>query len=133
MKYSAIHQVFRLIIAVIIGEIILVLGTTFVQETIFGGISWYESGAFEILVGGFGSFLAAVVSGAVAYAVMKHVKAGPVVILSFLVVVETVWLISNEVTDGPLWFDLLGSGTLIAGLWVGRWAMKMRGITEPVD
>ncbi|WP_387960320.1 hypothetical protein [Geojedonia litorea] len=107
-------------IAIVIGELLLVLGTTLVQELIFSGIGWGNSSKFELLAIGLGSFLAAVASGAVAFLIVKQATGVPNMILSILVILETVWLIKSGSSEEPIWFSGLAGALLILGIWVGR-------------
>lgn len=112
--------VIRILIAIVIGEIILVLGTTVAQEIMVDGVSWYSSNTFELFIGGIGSFLAAVLSGVVAYMIVKKSSIIPIIILSILVLIETIWLIQSGRFEEPIWFSLLGGAILILGFWVGK-------------
>lgn len=115
-----IEIIIRILIAIIIGELILVLGTTLAQEVIFDGIGWNTSSYTELLIGGFGSFLAAVLSGAVAYLIVKQANQIPIIVLSILVFMETSWLIQSGRFEEPIWFSVVAGGTLIVGFWVGK-------------
>ncbi|MFC4721020.1 hypothetical protein ACFO5O_01700 [Geojedonia litorea] len=112
--------ILRIMIAIVIGELLLVLGTTLVQELIFSGIGWGNSSKFELLAIGLGSFLAAVASGAVAFLIVKQATGVPNMILSILVILETVWLIKSGSSEEPIWFSGLAGALLILGIWVGR-------------
>ena len=60
-----------IILATVVGEIALILLTTFAQEVLFDGISYLYSSNFDIYVGGFMTFLAAVVAGMIAALIVK--------------------------------------------------------------
>ena len=119
-----VELIIRILIAVIIGEIILVLGTTVAQEVLVKGLNWYSYSTNELFIGGLGSFLAAVISGAVAYGIVKRASVIPLVVLSVLVVLETSWLIQTGRSAEPIWFSALGGATLILGFWVGKIMLK---------
>lgn len=113
-----------MIAAVLVGEFILVLGTTAAQEVLVGGLNWYTSSAWELIVGGVGSFLAAVLAGAAAFALVKQSTVLPIILLSLLVILETIWLFQTGLAGDPVWFDLAGSASLILGFWAGRWLLS---------
>ncbi len=112
--------------AALAGQATLYAVLILVQEVIFGGISYYGSSLFDLVVGGFGSFLAAVASGVVAYLVVKGSTIIPHIIITLLLITESTWLIFYRGTEDPLWFDFVASGSLFVGLWLGVWLMKRR-------
>lgn len=117
------EKILRILVAVVIGEILLVLGTTLAQEIIFDDIAWESSSPLELLGGGIGSFLAAVISGASAYLIVKKANVIPNVILSILILAETIWLINSGKSQEPMWFSSTAGAMLILGIWVGRFVI----------
>lgn len=113
-----------ILLAVIVGEIALVLLITFVQEGIFGGISLTYSPWHHIILGGGGTFLAAATAGYLTRWIYPRSYV-PVLILSILVVLETTWLISNQKTIDPLWFDMIAGSSLIVGMFLGSYIRKI--------
>ncbi|MCB0655984.1 MAG: hypothetical protein KDC57_07610 [Saprospiraceae bacterium] len=109
----------RIILAVVVGEAILVVLTTLVQENLFGGISYTNSSRFDLVFGGAGTFLSAVICGAVSYFLVNARTTIPLWIISTLITAESIWLIFFKGTGDPVWFDLLASLSLLAGVWVG--------------
>jgi hypothetical protein len=110
---------FILILSVIIGELGLVVLTTFVQEYIFRGISYTTSPLPVLIIGGLLTFLAAIGAG-----ILSALPSGKAlhmvpIILSLLVVLEMTYLISAGITGDPIWFDILAGFTLIAGICLG--------------
>ncbi len=120
------NNLLRIILAIFVGELLLVLGTTLVQEIMFHGIGWYESGPMELVLGGLGSFLAAVLAGAAAFSIVRRQTEIPLGVLSLLVILETFWLIQTGKASGPVWFDVLGGITLVLGFWVGRFLLRSK-------
>lgn len=114
------QKIGRIILAIIFGELILILGTILIQEVVFGGIGWHKSSPIVLALGGLGSFLAAVFVGMIAFYIVKKKNVIPLIILSLLVMVETYWIIQTGRTSDPLWFDVLASASLIVGFWVGK-------------
>ena len=126
-----IEFIARIVIAIVLGEVILVLGTTLAQETLFGDISWHTSSQWELTLGGFFAFLAAVLAGAVAYLLVKKATLIPVVILSVLVFLETTWLIQSGRSEEPVAVSIMAGGSLILGFWVGTWLVsKLRSTVK---
>ncbi|MDH3708701.1 MAG: hypothetical protein OER04_02370 [Cyclobacteriaceae bacterium] len=121
-----LHNLLRIFLAIIVGELLLVLGTTLVQEIMFHGIGWYESGPVELVLGGLGSFLAAMLSGVAAFSIVRRQTEIPLGVLSLLVILETFWLIQTGKASGPVWFDVIGGTTLVLGLWVGRFLLRSK-------
>ena len=107
------------LLGVIVGEAALVLLITFVQETLFGGISWVGSPLSHILLGGAGTFLAAVIAGYLARWIVNDRHFYPHILLTLLIIAEMTWLITTNRTPDPLWFDIVAGASLIAGVWLG--------------
>ena len=107
------------ILAIIGGEISLVLLTTIAQEVLFDGIRYRSSPLFDLVVGGTATFLAAVLAGFIARLIAgAHHLVVPLVI-SLIVTLETGYLISRQISGDPLWFDVLAGASLIIGIWLG--------------
>jgi hypothetical protein len=107
------------LLGALIGYPLMGLLITVVQEWIFGGVGYHESSAVVLLVAGFGTFLSAVAGGWVAGRVVSFKNLYPNLLMCALVVLETTWLIRSGRTHGPLWFDFLAAGSLIAGILLG--------------
>lgn len=112
--------ILKVVLAVVIGEVILVLGTTIAQDYLVDGVYWETSGIPELIIGGGGSILAAVLSGMVAYRIVSGKTNWPLIILSVLVAAETAWLISTDRSANPMWFSILSGIGLIFGFWLGK-------------
>lgn len=123
-------------IGIILGEVALVVFTTLAQEVIFDGIHFYKSDNFTLLVGGFLTWLAAILAGMVARIAGKslcwYIPAG----ITVLIIVETLYLISNGISSGPLWFEFLAAASLITGIWIGyyglHWLIRHRKTQQPI-
>ena len=112
-------KILRIILAVLAGEIALILFTTIAQEVFFDGINFRTSSWFDIIVGGALTFLAAILAGGVARWVSKaNYKAVPIAI-SILIITEMTYLIKEGIATGPLWFDIMAGGSLVVGIWMG--------------
>ena len=127
-------KVLRILAAFVVAEILIYSLITLVQEVIFGGISYYGSPWFDIIFGGLGTFLSAFAAGLAAYAITKRQSVIPHIIVSILLLAESIWLIFYRGTDDPLWFDVLASSSLFVGLWLGVWVLRWkREQPGPVD
>lgn len=105
--------------AVIAGYAVMVILITLVQEVWFGGVSWAGSSPTVLTVAGFFTFLSAVCGGATA--AWTGGRGGGIAagVMCILVAVETIALTVTGKLDGPLWFDVLASGSLIVGILLG--------------
>lgn len=126
MTSNTLTTSLKMLLAICLGEAILVLGTTLIQEILLGGISYYTSSGPALFSAGIGSFFVACLAGFVAFGVMKRKTEVPIAVLSMLVIIETFWLINSGHTSGPIWFDLMASISLIIGFWVGRFSWRIR-------
>jgi hypothetical protein len=112
---------------VIIGEIALVLLTAFVQEVLFNGISYTSSQMKDVLIGGTGTFIAAIIAGVIAAWIGGKSNALPAVIISLIITAEMTYLITSDKTNDPIWFDILAGLSLIVGIWIGYFIVKSKG------
>lgn len=104
----------RVIVATIVGYLVMVLFIALVQDLTFGGIDYYDSSLFELFFAGLGTFLAAVIGGFVAFKIGGNPY--PNYTMCILAIVETIYLISAGILTGPLWFEIMASGSLIVGI-----------------
>lgn len=112
-------HVVRSIVAVVAGYAAMVILITLVQETLFGGVGYHESGAVELAVAGLGTVLSAVAGGFLAGWIAGRREIEHTLVMCLLVVVETTALTLRGDLDGPWWFDLLAAASLLAGLLAG--------------
>lgn len=122
---GSIKKSLIIILAAVLGEITLILGTTLAQEELFDGIDYYTSPMSDIVFGGLATFIAAVLAGIVAAMAVKAVSRIPHLIISLIIVLETTYLMASGSLNGPVWFDMLGSASLIMGVWAGHYASKV--------
>lgn len=114
----------RIVLATLVGEIALILLTTFAQEVLFDGIRYSTSSNFDIYVGGFATFLAAIFAGVIVSIINKGKNYIPQIIISTLIFLETTFLISTSRTGDPIWADALAGLSLILGIWLGRFIVR---------
>ena len=117
------HTIFkkwlRIIIATITGYALMSLLITSVQEWIFHGVSYNKSSISVLILAGAGTFLSAVIGGWIAFRInSKNTKLSNI-LMSILVIVETIWLIKTYKADSPVWFDVLAALSLIIGIFLG--------------
>jgi hypothetical protein len=106
-------------LAIIAGFAALTLFTAIAQGVIYDGISFTNSPLPTLLIGGGLSVLGAVLAGCVARFVYSPFKIIVPGIISLFIVADTTYLIVNDVTVDPAWFDLAAGSGLIIGIWLG--------------
>lgn len=121
------HSWLRIIAAILVGEIALVLLTTLAQEVLFDGIRFSSSPWSVLIFGGLATFLAAVGAGRIARWVMGEDQKIVPTIITLLIIIETGYLISRQVSGDPVWFDVLAGVSLVIGIWLGFYALKRGG------
>lgn len=121
MKPKAILWI---LLAVLIGEIALVMLTTIAQEVLFDGIDYYTSTHFDLIIGGLATFVASIIAGCVAALAIKNKNHWPHSIISLLIVAEMTYLVSTAKISDPLWFSFISGLYLIIGIWAGYFIMK---------
>ncbi len=112
-------QIIKIVLAIIAGELALILFATIAQEVLFDGIRYNSATNFELLFGGIATFTAAVLSGIVARLISKEYNFIIPLVISLLITAETTYLIAVNFTKDPIWFDIVGSSSLILGVWLG--------------
>jgi len=118
----------RLVLGVVVAHPAMALGITLVQETWFGGVGYHESSVAELAMAGLFTFLCAVLAGAIAALVAGRGGRVAALIMSALIVAETIWLIMTGRADGPVWFDVLAASSLIVGILGGaEVTMRLHG------
>jgi hypothetical protein len=120
-------QVARSAVAIIVGEVLLYAGTYFVQEDIFGHVT-YSDNAPTLVGAGLLTPVAAVVAGfaiALIAGIRPYIHVVP---LCALVIAETAFLFSRGLVDGPVWFEASAGLSLILGAIVGAylWSRLVR-------
>lgn len=116
----------RSILAVVIGYLAMVVLITLAQETLLGGVSFQRSSLTTLAVGGALTFCAAVVGGLVAGWIAGRKPLWHGAVMCVMVAVETTALLIRGVFEGPLWFDLMASASLMVGILAGAWWIGRR-------
>jgi predicted membrane protein len=111
----------------ICGYAVMVILITLVQEGIFGGVGYIKSTKPVLLMAGIGTFTSAVLGGLTASFIFRNPGYTPHLLMCVLLAIETTYLITNEVTKDPVWFDLLASFTLLVGI-VSGWFLYSKYI-----
>ena len=117
-------QVLRSAFAILIGELALIAGTWFVQEQIFGHVT-FSDGVPKLVGAGLLTPLAAVGAG---FAVAGIAGMRPylhLIPMCALIVVETGFLYSRGLVEGPLWFEAGAGLSLIIGALVGAYLWRI--------
>lgn len=113
-----------IILAVILGEIALILLTTIAQEVLYDGISFATSSNIDMIFGGLATFVAAVIAGIIAVAITRGSTRIPPTIISILIFAEMTYLMLSGKLNNPIWFDILSGLSLILGIWLGYYIVK---------
>lgn len=104
---------------IVVGYAVMVVLITLVQETWLGGVSLAKSSIGILVAAGVLTSLAAVVGSVTATAIARPSGRIAAAVMASVVVIETIVLVITGRVSGPLWFDLLGSGSLIVSILVG--------------
>jgi hypothetical protein len=112
-------RVLRSTAAAIAGYVLIVIGTSLAFEYMLGGIGYYKSSPAVLAV----ASLAALVSGLAGGYVAAWVGGRPYLLNAAAVLVplilDTTYVITSGISHDPVWYDLLGSGTLMLGAILG--------------
>lgn len=112
------NPIIRIIVAILVGEILLVLLTTIAQEVLVDGVYIEHSSVSDLIIGGIATLLAGAISGYVAGYISVKSKI-PFIVISLLITLETIYLITANKTKGPTWFDVISALALIFSVCFG--------------
>jgi hypothetical protein len=104
---------------IVIGYAVMVVLITLVQETWFGGVSVSKSSIGVLVAAGLLTALAAAIGSVAATAIARPLGRIAAAVMACVVVLETIVLVTTGRVSGPLWFDLMGAGSLIVSILVG--------------
>lgn len=109
----------RTLLAFVGGYAVMIVGITLVQDVLFeraivGTTPWSSM----ILIGG-GTVGAAIIGGYVAHMIRPSVNYTPQFAMVALTIVETIALITTDISTNPLWFEVAAELSLIAGILGG--------------
>lgn len=112
------NPIIRIIVAILVGEILLVLLATIAQEVLVDGVYIEHSSVSDLIIGGIATLLAGAISGYVAGYISVKSKI-PFIVISLLITLETIYLITANKTKGPTWFDVISALALIFSVCFG--------------
>lgn len=112
-------RITRTVVGLVFGYALMVVLITLAQEVWLGGISWNGSSLGVLFVGGTLTCLAGGAGGLFASAIEGNSGRIASSIMALLVVTETAYLVAIGKLDGPLWFDVVAAGSLIAAILLG--------------
>lgn len=102
----------------------MIAGAAFAQEVLFPDIE-YGAPLVPLLVMGVGTAAFAGVGGGVTALIAPSRPLLHLAPMSILIMVETTALYLLGRVHGPLWFEILAGGSLVAGVVVGAWIVKL--------
>jgi hypothetical protein len=123
-------QTLRSVGGIVLGYVTLVLASTFVQQTMFGGVSFHHSPTSILVLAGLLTPVTAMLAGLVTAVVAGRPPIWHVLPLCLVVCVETIYLYTTHKVDGPLWFEAGAGIALIASALVGAWAWQYFAIAR---
>ncbi len=123
----------RTVVAVPMGYVVLVLASTFVQETLFHGVSYHRSPLSTLIGAGILTPFSGVAAGLATAAIAGRAHVWHVLPLCWWISIETTILYSRHIVDGPLWFEGGAGLTLILGCLAGAvaWRETVRRRARP--
>lgn len=117
-------QTIRGVGGVVLGYATLVFASMFVQQTIFGGVSFQHSPTSTLVLAGLLTPVAAVFAGLVTAMVAGRAPIWHVMPMCLAICAETTFLYTTHKVDGPLWFEGGAGLALVVSALFGAWAWK---------
>jgi hypothetical protein len=121
LAVQTVVQTLRSIAAIVAGYVALVVGSTLVQETLLGGVTFQNSSTQVLLIAGILTPLAAVLGGVVTATIAGRAPYWHIAPACLEVALETTYLFTTHKVDGPLWFEGSAGLSLVAGFVIGAW------------
>jgi hypothetical protein len=118
-------QTLRSVGGVVLGYLTLVLASTFVQQTIFGGVSFQNSSTLTLVLAGLLTPVAAVLAGLATAIIAGRAPVWHVIPMCLAICAETIFLYTTHKVDGPLWFEGGAATALVVGAIVGAWTWSI--------
>ena len=119
------------LLALVAGYAAMIVGIFIAQEALFGGVTYQETPLPQLLIAGALTTASAAIGGAVAAMIFGKPFYPPCLAMSFLVVAESVYMVSTGQMPGPVWFDATASASLVVGILFGAFVISRR-VPKPV-
>lgn len=107
--------------AIVIGYVVMVMGTWFAQEGMFPNVEYGQSSWVSLCLLGFFASAGGGLGGLVTAMIAPRRPYFHLVPMAVLITVETTTLFVKGRLHGPLWFETMAGGSLILGTFVGAW------------
>lgn len=121
---SQLLSVTRSLLAIVAGYAVIAIGTILTFEVLLGGISYATSSRTVLAVAMVGAVLSGLAGG---YVAARLACCLPVLHASLVLIplaLDTAFVLSSGISADPLWFDLAGSGALMASAVAGGWLRR---------
>lgn len=110
--------------AVFAGYLVIAAGTFLTFELLLGGIGYQKSSASVLALATAGALLSGLAGGLVAAALAGRRPLAHGIALVIPLAFDTSYVIFSGISPDPVWFDLGGSFTLLAGGIFGAWLFQ---------
>ncbi len=125
MSSTPFTNFFRMLLALVVGALVLIVGTAVLELVLWRGITYYSASGPLLLTNGLGLFLIAFTGGYITFGIVQRKSELPIALLSLLVVLKSFWFINSGYSFGPIWFEVMTAINLTLGLWIGRFARRI--------
>lgn len=112
-------RILRTVAAVVAGYAVIVAGTTLTIEVLLGGISYYESSKLHLAAATVGAVASGIAGGFVAAWIGGHHPVRHALGVLIPLWIDTAFVLTSGISNDPLWFDAVGSATLMGSAIVG--------------
>lgn len=129
---SKLLSVTRSMLAIVAGYAVVAIGTTLTFEVLLGGIGYVTSSRVELAVAMVGAVLSGLAGGYVAARLACCLPVLHAALVSVPLAFDTAFVLTSGLSTDPLWFDLVGSGALMASAVLGGWLCRGRSSDHPV-
>ncbi len=125
-----IRKIVRVLLGMIGGYAVIVIGTTLTFEVLLGGIGYYKSSSLVLGIASIGAFVTGFLGGCAAALIggRPHFHSAAAVLL--LLIMDTTYVISSGISKDPVWFELIGGGTLMFAALTGGFFLANRTSKE---
>lgn len=118
--------ILRLIAAGFLGYLVIVLGQTLLLEVLLKGRTAPESPLHILFLAAVGSVASGLIGGYLAARLGGDLPLGHALAVLVFLLLDSTYVIVENVGGHPLWYELSGAATLLAATFAGGWLRRMQ-------
>ena len=123
---ASLLQAMRSLGAVLVGYLVIALGTTLAFEVCLGGIGYYTSTTKILALATLGALASGFAGGLTAAWLAGRRPLLHAAAILVPIALDTTYVITSGISDDPVWFDLGGSASLVVAALFAGYLLEVR-------